>query len=137
MTPAIDAPVSSMKPAMNRNTKMMCAPISWNRVRATQKRPSPTAPPWWRNQAGVSKAASRGGSSGPRPNVPAAKPSISAASSMMPPALKGLRLGTIGPSTSIAPAAKSAIGTRYPTPPNIQTNPSANASPTFPPSQPA
>ena len=90
----------------------MCAPISWKSVRAIQKRPSPTAPPWWRNQLGVSNAASRGGSSGPRPKVPAASPSISAVRRNSPPALNGLTVGTIGPTTRTAPAANIAIGTR-------------------------
>ena len=110
--PAIDAPVRSMKPATNMKMNRMWAPISWKRVRVTQKSPSPTAPPWWRNQPGVSSAASRGGSSGPRPKVPAARPSMSAVSSISPPALNGLTVGTIGPTTSTAPAANSAIGTR-------------------------
>ena len=37
---------------------------------------------------------------------------MSAVSSISPPALNGLTVGTIGPTTSTAPAANSAIGTR-------------------------
>ena len=71
-----------------------CARRSPGRACAsTQKRPSPTAPPWWRNQSEVSNAASRGGSSGPSPNVPAASPSMSAVSRNRPPALKGAGVG--------------------------------------------
>ena len=87
-TPAIDAPVSSRTPASSRKTNRMWEPATENSLEEVQNSDSPTRPPWWRRYSG-SRKPSRGVSPGPRPNEPAASPSVSAAARQTPPVLSG------------------------------------------------
>ena len=115
--PAMEAPVSSSTPAISRKRNSRWAPAVWNSVREVQNSASPTSPPWRRSSSAWVMKSSLG-RSGPIPKEPAARPRVRAQKRQIPPERNGRTVGSIGLSTIRAPAANSAIGTRYPTPPN-------------------
>ena len=110
ITLATDAPVSSSTPAMNRKIATMCAPTAPNSVSSPQSRVSPTMPP--RVLTHSESHQSGRTPSGPTPSVPADSARVTARNRQIAPERNGRTAGSTGRSTTIAPPATSATGTR-------------------------